>query len=49
MYQFKISYRHRSGLRYLGIYWGSRGSVLEDVLRDHEDLALCDIVVEKLS
>ncbi len=34
MYRFRIFYRHPTRPRFLGIYWGSRGSVLDAVYSD---------------
>lgn len=47
MYRFIVQYHHPSGLRHLGVYWGSLGSVRDDVYRDYPQIPMDSFVFEK--
>lgn len=47
MYRFIVQYRHPSGLCHLGVYWGSLGSVRDDVYRDYPQIPMDSFVFEK--
>lgn len=40
MYRFNVSYWSNQSLRQLGIYWGSLGSVRDDVYRDYPEIPM---------